>query len=124
MSTTARISSPLGYLAMAALATIVTGCASTPPPSAAGAPASAAELLKLSNFTKKAQDEGWTPVVHHGQVLYCVNQASLGSHLPTATCLDKSGLQRWMLAEERQRQRLALPLATQCLPGFSCTKGP
>lgn len=121
-----RISSPRGYLAVAALAALVTGCASTPPPAASTAqsPASAAELRELGDFTKKAQDEGWRPVVRHGEVLYCMNQQSLGSLLPTPTCLDKPGLERVMLVEERQRRRLQVPKATTCLQFGLCGGNP
>ena len=122
----APLSTPLGCLVMAALAAIVVGCASTPPPTAstAGAPASPAELRQLGDFTKKAQDEGWQPVVRRGQVLYCMNQTSLGSLLPTPTCIDKPGLQRMMLAEEQQRARLKLPMGTNCLQLGLCGAKP
>ena len=120
MSASARISNPLSHLAMAALAAIITGCASTPPPASAGSPASAAELRDMAIFTKLAQDEGWTPIIRRGQVLYCQHEMSLGSHLPAATCLDKPGLQRMMLAEERQRQRLQLPYAAAGCAALPC----
>ncbi|HEY2035852.1 MAG TPA: hypothetical protein VGG96_02480, partial [Steroidobacteraceae bacterium] len=83
MSAATRISSPLRYLAMAALAAVVSGCASTPPPTAssAGSPASAVEIRDMADFAKKAQDEGWTPKVRGGQVLYCMDASPMGSRL-------------------------------------------
>ena len=115
MSAAARISSPVCYLALAAL---VTGCASTPPPSAsaAGSPASASELRDLADFTKKAQDEGWTTQVRGDKVLYCMDESPMGSRLPQRTCLDKASLQRMMMAEERQRESMQQSPAAGCRP--------
>jgi hypothetical protein len=109
MSAAARISSPLRYLAMTALATVVAGCASAPPPTAPGSPASTAELRDLSDFTKKAQNEGWTPEVRGDQVLYCMDESPMNSRLPERTCLDKTSLQQQMLAQERQRESIQRP---------------
>ena len=108
----ARISRPFCHLAAtAALAAIVTGCASTPPPtaSAAGAPASAEELRKLGDFAKKAQDEGWVAQVHGDRVIYCIDETPLNSRLPQKTCLDQTGLEQRMLAEQRQRESMQRP---------------
>ena len=115
MSIAVRISAPFRYLAaMAALAAIVTGCASNPPPtaSAAGAPASAEELRKLGDFAKKAQDEGWTAQVRGGQVVYCIDETPVSSRLPEKTCLDQTGLEQRMLAEQRQRESMQRPGAS------------
>lgn len=118
MSAAARISSPLRYLAMAALAAVVTGCASTPPTaSAAGSPASAAELRNMADFTKKAQDEGWRPTVRGGRLLYCMDESPMNSRLPQQTCLDETSLRQQMLAEEHQREAMQRPGA------FGCQKG-
>lgn len=118
MPAAARISSPLRYLALAALAAIVTGCASTPPPTAAGTPASAAELRDLANFTQTAQNEGWTPEVRGDRVLYCMDESPMNSRLPQRTCLDKASLEQMMAAEERQRQSMQHPPAFGCQPGM------
>jgi hypothetical protein len=118
MSGSARISSLLRYLALAALAALVTGCASTPPPtaSAAGSPASTAELRELGDFTKKAQEEGWTTQVRDGQVLYCMDEAPMGSRLSRRTCLNKARLEQVMLAEQRQREAMQTGPAYGCRP--------
>lgn len=110
MSIAVRISRPFRYwAAAAALAALVTGCASSPPPTAAGTPASAAELAKLGDFAKKAQDEGWTPQVRGGQVLYCVDETPVGSRLPEKTCINQASLEQRMLAEQRQRETMQHP---------------
>jgi hypothetical protein len=127
MSVAARISRPFRYLAaMAALAALVTGCASTPPPtaSAAGSPASAEELRKLGDFAKKAQDEGWVPQVRGGRVLYCVDETPLNSRLPEKTCLDQTGLEQRMLADQRQRESMQRPFASACPQPGACTPSP
>lgn len=120
MSAAARISSPLRCLAIAALAATATGCASTPPPTAAGTPASTAELRDLSDFTKKAQNEGWTPEVRGDQVLYCMDESPMNSRLPQRTCLDKASLQQQMMAEERQRESMQRPGAAGCPQPGAC----
>jgi hypothetical protein len=123
MSIAARTSRPFRYLAaMAALAALVTGCASTPPPtaSAGGSPASAAELRTLGDFAKKAQDEGWTPQVRGGRVLYCLDETPVGSRLPEKTCLDQTSLEQRMLAEQRQRESMQHPAAAGCMQPGSC----
>ena len=122
MSIGPRISSPFSYLAMAALAAMLTGCASTPPPtvSTAQSPASAAELRDMADFTKKAQNEGWAPEVRGGRVLYCKNEAPITSRLPEKTCLNEVGLQQMMLAEERQRQTMQRPAAAGCMQPGAC----
>ena len=118
-----RVSSPLCYLSMAAVAAILTGCASTPQaaspqaiPAAtsAGSPESASKLVATADFTKRAQDDGWTPEVRSGRVLYCRDEAPLGSRFPERTCLDKVAVEQMMLAEEHQRQ------AMQRLAGPGC----
>jgi len=114
MSIAARISASFRYLsALAALAALITGCASTPPPtaSAAGAPATAEELRKLGDFAKKAQDEGWTAQVRGGQVLYCIDETPVGSRLPEKTCINQASLEQRMLAEQRQRENMQRPSA-------------
>lgn len=122
MSGGARISSLLRYLALAALAATLTGCASTPPPtasaSAAGSPASTAELRELGDFTKKAQEEGWTTQVRNDQVLYCMDAAPMNSRLAERTCLNKASLEQVMLAEQRQRE------AMQHGPAYGCPPPP
>ena len=112
MSIIARLSRPFRYVgAMAALAALVTGCASNPPPtaSAAGAPATAEELRALGDFAKKAQDEGWVPQVHGGRVIYCIDETPLNSRLPEKTCIDQASLEQRMLAEQRQRESMQMP---------------
>jgi hypothetical protein len=98
---------------MAALAGLIAGCASTstapPTASAAGTPASAAELGKLGDFVKKAQDEGWVPEVRGGQVLYCIDETPLNSRLPEKTCINQASLEQRMLAEQRQRESMQHP---------------
>lgn len=124
MSITVRISAPFRYVAaMAALSALVTGCASTSPPtaSAAGTPATAAELRDLGDFAKKAQDEGWVPQVRGSQVLYCLDETPVGSRLPEKTCLNEASLQQRMLAEERQRQMMQHPAASGCAQPGACT---
>jgi hypothetical protein len=108
MSASAQISSPPRYLVLAAIAAILTGCASTPPQSAAPteSPASASKLVDTADFTKKAQDDGWTPEVRSGRVLYCKDEAPLGSRFPERTCLDKVAVEQMMLAEEKQRESM------------------
>jgi hypothetical protein len=107
---------------MAALAAVVTGCASTPPPtaSAAGSPASTAELRDMADFTKKAQEEGWRPTIRGGQVLYCMNDAPMGSRLSDETCLNETSLRQQMLAEEHQRQSMQRPGAAGCPQPGAC----
>jgi hypothetical protein len=110
MSVAARISRPFRYLgAMAALAALITGCASTPPPtaSAAGSPATAAELRDLGDFTKKAQDEGWAPQVRGGRVLYCIDETPVVP--PSGKNLSRSGQPR---AEDAGRAAAARIHAT------------
>lgn len=123
MSVAVRISRPFCYLAaIAALAAIVTGCASTPPPaaSAAGAPATPEELRKLGDFAKKAQDEGWTAQVHGGQVIYCIDETPVGSRLPEKTCINQASLEQRMLAEQRQREAIQHPAAAGCMQPGAC----
>jgi hypothetical protein len=114
MSAAARISSPLSYIAMAAVAAILSGCASSPqsaPPQAASAagaesPASASQLVDTADFTKKAQDDGWSPEIRNGQVLYCRDEAPLGSRFPERKCLNKVAVEQMMLAEQHQREAM------------------
>jgi hypothetical protein len=123
MSIAARISTPFRYLgAVAALAALIVGCASTPPPTAstAGTPASAAELRDMGDFAKKAQDEGWAPQVRGGRVLYCMDETPVGSRLPEKTCLDQTSLEQRMLAEQRQRDSVQHPVAAGCPQPGAC----
>ncbi|MGH8289999.1 MAG: hypothetical protein ACREV7_13405 [Steroidobacteraceae bacterium] len=115
MSASARICSPLCYLSMAAVAAILTGCASTPQAASpqatsaaasAGSPESASKLVATADFTKRAQDDGWSPEVRSGRVLYCKDEAPLGSRFPERTCLDKVAVEQMMLAEEKQRESM------------------
>ena len=119
MSASRRISSPLCYLSMVAVATVLAGCASTARNAAtasAESPASASELADTADFTKKAQDDGWRPEIRNGQVLYCRDEAPLGSRFPERTCLNKSSVEQMMLAEERQRQNMQRPAPAPGLP--------
>ncbi|HTX04390.1 MAG TPA: hypothetical protein VMD06_01095 [Steroidobacteraceae bacterium] len=115
-----RISSPLCYLSMAAVATILAGCATTPQATSAAAsaetPESASNLVATADFTKQAQDDGWTPEVRSGRVLYCKDEAPLGSRFPERTCLDKAAVQSMMLAEERQREQMRQSTQAPGLP--------
>ena len=121
MSTATRIARPLRFPGVAAaLAVIITGCATTPPQTAAGSPASTAELRDMANFTKEAQNEGWTPEVRGGQVLYCMDESPMGSRLAERTCLDRTSLQQKMMAEELQRQAMQRPAAAGCGQPGSC----
>jgi hypothetical protein len=112
LSASSRVFSPLCYLAAAAAAALLAGCAGTPQnPSSQAAPAeespaSASKMVDTADFTKRAQDDGWRPEVRNGQVLYCKDEAPLGSRLPEMTCLNKTGVEQMMLAEDRQRQQL------------------
>src|SRR5579872_5201257 len=105
MLLSARVARPLLFLAIASMAGLIAGCASSPKPEA-NTPASVSELVDTANFTKKAQEEGWEPEVRDGRVLYCINEAPVGSRLPDLTCLDKASLQQRMLAEEHQRESM------------------
>jgi hypothetical protein len=107
---------------MAALAGLIAGCASTPPPTAAaGTPASAEELQKLGDFAKKAQDEGWVPQVRGDHVLYCIDETPLNSRLPEKTCLNQASLEQRMLAEQRQRDSMQHPGAAAGCAAPPCT---
>jgi hypothetical protein len=109
MSAAPRISSPLCYLAMAAVAAILTGCASSPQATSASStesPASASKLVDTADFTKKAQDDGWSPEIRNGQVLYCKDEAPLGSRFPERKCLNKVAVEQMMLAEQHQRETM------------------
>jgi hypothetical protein len=118
MSASAQISSPPRYLVLAAIAAILTGCTSTPPQSAAPteSPASASKLVDTADFTKEAQDDGWSPTVRNGKVLYCKDEAPLGSRFPERTCLDRVAVQSMMLAEERQREQMRQSTQAPGLP--------
>ena len=117
MSDSRRISSPLCYLSMAAVATILAGCASSPQNATpAESPASASKLVDTADFTKKAQDDGWSPMVRNGKVLYCKDEAPLGSRFPERTCLDRVAVQSMMLAEERQREQMRQSTQAPGLP--------
>lgn len=120
MLLTPRAAYPLLSLAIACMAGVVTGCASTPPPTAAGTPASAAELRDLGDFTKKARDAGWKAQVQDGQVLYCSDETPVNSRLPEQTCLTRTGLEQVWLAAERQRQQLQLQTAGAMKCGMQC----
>jgi hypothetical protein len=126
MSASPRISSPLRHLVMAAVAAILTGCASAPQnasPQAtptAGTPESAAKLVDTADFIKKAQDEGWRPEISNGEVLYCKDETPISSRLPERTCLNKVGVEQMMLAEERQREQMQRPGAAPCPQVGSC----
>lgn len=111
MLISARVARPLLYLAIASAAALAAACAGSPQPAASSStavesPASASELVDTADFTKKAQDDGWRPEVRHGQVLYCRDEAPLGSRLPEMTCINKVGVEQMMLAEERQRENM------------------
>jgi hypothetical protein len=119
MAASPRIRSPLSCLAIAAIVTVVAGCAGSPQPSSpapssanatpaasAETPASVSNLVDTADFTKKAQDEGWRPEVRDGQVVYCKDESPLGSRLPELTCLNKTSVAQMMLAEERQREAM------------------
>lgn len=108
MSDSARVSSPFRYLCLAAAAAVLAGCASTAPNASQGAetPATASQVVNTADFTKQAQDDGWSPIVRNGQVLYCKDEAPLGSRFPEKTCLNKVAVQQMMLAEQRQRDQM------------------
>jgi hypothetical protein len=112
---------------MAAVAAIVTGCAGTPPqtastaPSASSAesPTSAAKVIDTADFARRAQDEGWVPQIRNGNVIYCRNESPIDSRLPERVCLNKTGVEQMMLAEEHQRENLrrggsGCPMNTGC----------
>lgn len=71
----------------------------------------------MADFTKKAQEEGWRPTIRGGQVLYCMNDAPMGSRLSDETCLNETSLRQQMLAEEHQRQSMQQAGAAGCRPG-------
>lgn len=115
MPASRRISGLLCYLSLAAVAAILAGCASTPQatspqatPAAtsAGSPESASKLVATADFTKRAQDDGWRPEVRSGRVLYCRDEAPLGSRFPERTCIDKVAVEQMMLAEQKQRESM------------------
>lgn len=110
MLLSARVAGPILCLAIVSMTALVAGCASSPKPQA-NTPASVSELVDTAKFTKMAQDEGWQAEVRGGRVLYCLNEAPVGSRLPEMTCLDKASLQQRMLAEEQQRQSMQRPSA-------------
>lgn len=56
------------------MAALVAGCASSPKPEA-NTPASVSDAGRHSEFTKKAQVEGWEPEVRDGRVLYCMDES-------------------------------------------------
>jgi cytochrome c len=119
MSDSARVSSRLRYLSLAAVAAILTGCASTSQNTSqqgAETPATASQVVSTADFTKQAQDDGWNPIIRNGQVLYCKDEAPLGSRFPQRTCLNKVAVQQMMLAEERQRQQLQRTAPAPGLP--------
>lgn len=119
MSDSARVSSPFRYLCLAAVATVLAGCASTSQnaaPASAESPAAASQVVDTADFTKKAQDDGWNPIIRNGQVLYCKDEAPLGSRFPEKTCLNKVGVEQMMLAEERQRQQMQRTAPAPGLP--------
>jgi hypothetical protein len=127
MAASLRLSSPLRYLAIAAVAAIAPGCAGTPQPAsapaspsataapstAAGAesPASASKLVRTADFTTQAAQDGWHPHVQNGEIIYCKTEMPVNSRLPTRTCLDKVGVEQMMLAEEHQREAMQRPAA-------------
>lgn len=121
MLLSARVARPLFYLAIASMAALAAGCASSPQPAASSAaantPASASELVNMADFSKKAQDEGWAPEVRRGQVLYCKDETPIGSRLREKTCLNRVGVEQMMLAEERQRRNMQHVNAAGKLPG-------
>jgi PBP1b-binding outer membrane lipoprotein LpoB len=111
MSDSARVSSALRYLSLAAMATVLAGCASTsqnaaPATASAESPAAASQVVDTADFTKRAQDDGWNPVIRNGQVLYCKDEAPLDSRFPERKCLNKAGVEQMMLAEQHQRDSM------------------
>lgn len=118
-----RISSPHACVAMAALAAIGTGCVSTPPPTAAGTPASVEELRALADFSKQAQDEGWMAQVRDGLVLYCKDETPLNSRFAERTCFNEASLQQRMLAEEMQRRSMQRSAGSACPQTGACMSG-
>jgi hypothetical protein len=122
MASSPRISTSLRNLAIAAAAVIAAGCAGTPqqapvaaPPGASpsaasttNTPASTSELARTASFTTKAEQYGWHPAVRDGEVVYCKEEVGNGglSRIPRRTCLDRTGVQAELLAEEHQREQI------------------
>ena len=130
MKVTPRISTPPGHLmghlarclAMAAVVGLAAGCASSSQPATAQnpsastaapataaiaeSPTSASTVVQTADFATKAEQDGWHAHVQSGEVIYCKTEMPINSRLPTRTCLNKTGVEQMLLAEEHQRENM------------------
>jgi hypothetical protein len=62
--------------------------------------------LPSPDTLKKAKQAGYHTKIKHGDVLYCKNEAIIGSRFGQETCITEGELESTLLAEQAQRDQI------------------
>jgi hypothetical protein len=86
-------------------------------------PASTRNLVDTAALTTKAEQEGFKPEIHDGDVFYCRKQVDFSerTRIPTRQCVDEDGLRQLLLREQQQRDEMRrMTSSPVCPSGTAC----